>query len=68
MLPQYVALNYITLPDESLNQLVSEGGEFMIDVLQKLAQRIAAISGTTKSLEENINELKIRISVAEKDI
>lgn len=68
LLSQYVALNYTTLPNESLSQLVSEGGEFMIDVAQKLAQRIAANSGTTKSLEEQINELKAKINVIEKDV
>jgi hypothetical protein len=68
LLSQYVALDYTTLPKESLHQLISEAGEFMIDVSQKLAQRIAANSGTTKSLKEHIDELKVRISVAEKDI
>uniref|UniRef100_A0A093XBI1 BTB domain-containing protein n=1 Tax=Talaromyces marneffei PM1 TaxID=1077442 RepID=A0A093XBI1_TALMA len=62
LLSQYVALNFTSIPTESLEMLVSAGGEFMVDVAQKLARRIATSGRSTESLEEHINELETKIN------
>ncbi|EED22637.1 hypothetical protein TSTA_061280 [Talaromyces stipitatus ATCC 10500] len=65
LLAQYVALNFISIPTESLETVVSAGGEFMVDVAQKLAQRIATSGRSTESLEEYIDELKTKVNALE---
>ncbi|PCH00260.1 Hypothetical protein PENO1_039990 [Penicillium occitanis (nom. inval.)] len=61
LLSQYVAQNFTTLPDEGFKSLVSEGGDFMIDVAQKLAQQIATVGRSNQSVDEHIHELEMKI-------
>ncbi|PCG88590.1 Hypothetical protein PENO1_109330 [Penicillium occitanis (nom. inval.)] len=65
LLSQYVALNFTSIPTDSLETLVSGGGEFMVDVAQKLAHRIATSGRSTESLEEYIGELETKVNALE---
>lgn len=40
LLSQYVALHYTRLPTESLDRVMAEGGDFVVDLSHKLARRL----------------------------
>ncbi|KAJ5753697.1 uncharacterized protein N7511_007850 [Penicillium nucicola] len=52
LLSQFVALEYLALSGEEMNKLVAEGGDFMVDVSEKLTRKIGSLS-----LEEKVEEL-----------
>lgn len=54
LLSQFVALRYTTLIGEDLDTLVTEGGEFMVDLSHKLARKMTALSIV---LEEKLEDL-----------
>ncbi|KAJ5985031.1 hypothetical protein N7522_012227 [Penicillium canescens] len=60
LLSQFVALKYTTLLGEEMNKLVTEGGDFMVDVSGKLARKISSMT-----LEETVEELTTKISELE---
>lgn len=62
LLSQYVALRYTTFSDENLDMLISEGGEFMIDLSHKLARRLSMGGSSTESLEKQIDELQVNVN------
>ncbi|KAA8643791.1 uncharacterized protein ATNIH1004_010565 [Aspergillus tanneri] len=45
---------------KKVEQLIAEGGEFMIDLSQKLARRLTVIGIDAQSLEEQIDELQVK--------
>jgi hypothetical protein len=55
-LSQFVALRYTMLSSEDLDALMAEGGDFVIDVLYKLARRLM-----TSPLEERIEVLVSKV-------
>lgn len=57
---QYIALNFTSIPTDSLGTLICAKGEFMFDVAQKLARRIIISGRSTESLDEHINELETK--------
>ncbi|THC92659.1 hypothetical protein EYZ11_007861 [Aspergillus tanneri] len=46
---------------KKVEQLIAEGGEFMIDLSQKLARRLTVIGIDAQSLEEQIDELQVKV-------
>ena len=62
LLSQYVALRYTTFSDENLDMIISEGGEFMIDLSHKLARRLSMSGSSTQSLEKQIDELQLNVN------
>ncbi|OCK78443.1 hypothetical protein K432DRAFT_92432 [Lepidopterella palustris CBS 459.81] len=58
LLSQYVAINYTNLSGEKLDKLVSEGGEFMIDVSNKLTRKINFLTAETKDKEAQLQKLR----------
>lgn len=67
LLSQYIALKQATLSDESLHMLMLEGGGFMIDVSRKLARRLSMSGNSTQSLEEQVDELQLKIEKLESE-
>ncbi|KGO65948.1 Alpha-mannosyltransferase [Penicillium italicum] len=68
LLSQFVALRYTTLVGEDLDELLTEGGEFVVDLSHKLARKLTAIEMVLKR-DENLaqrNE-ELRAESAEKD-
>jgi hypothetical protein len=61
LLSQYVALKYTILSEESMKALITEGGDFMIDVTRKLARRISLSGTSTQSLEGLVDELEMNV-------
>ncbi|KAJ5778947.1 hypothetical protein N7457_006667 [Penicillium paradoxum] len=54
LLSQFVALRYTALGGEDLDTLITEGGEFMVDLSHKLARKLTTIS---TALEERLGDL-----------
>ncbi|KAF7587604.1 hypothetical protein BBP40_007003 [Aspergillus hancockii] len=65
LLSQYVALKYTMLANEMFTQLLEEGGEFLTDLSQKLARRLTISEIGAQSLEEQIDELQIKVNELE---
>ncbi|KAE8389610.1 hypothetical protein BDV23DRAFT_172945 [Aspergillus alliaceus] len=65
LLSQYVALKYTMLANEKFTQLLEEGGEFLTDLSQKLARRLTVSETGAHSLEEQIDELQIKVNELE---
>ncbi|GKZ32509.1 hypothetical protein AbraIFM66950_001978 [Aspergillus brasiliensis] len=61
LLSQYVALNYTMLQSESLDQLMAEGGEFIVDLSHKMARRLNMTGVDAQSLEKQANGLQRKI-------
>ncbi|KAJ5542051.1 hypothetical protein N7461_008054 [Penicillium sp. DV-2018c] len=59
LLSQYVALKYTTISEKSLNPLIAEGGDFMIDVNCKLAQMIRA-QDSAAQMTDNLLMVQMR--------
>ncbi|KAI2670391.1 hypothetical protein CBS147317_9369 [Penicillium roqueforti] len=51
LLSQFVALRYTTLVGEDLDELITEGGEFVVDLSHKLARKLITISIAFKRIE-----------------
>ncbi|KAL7658042.1 hypothetical protein ACMYSQ_004183 [Aspergillus niger] len=62
LLSQYVALNYTKLESESFDQIMAEGGEFMVDLSHKLARRFRMTGLGAQSLAEQMDELQRKIN------
>jgi hypothetical protein len=54
LLSQFIAFKYTALMGEDFDQLITEGGEFMVDVSRKLARKFTSLSST---FQEKIEEL-----------
>ncbi|KAJ5822780.1 hypothetical protein N7447_005120 [Penicillium robsamsonii] len=68
LLSQFVALRYTTLVGEHLDELITEGGEFVVDLSHKLARKLTTISMAFKRIEylTHKNE-ELKAESAEKD-
>jgi hypothetical protein len=55
LLSQYVALNHRSLAGNDLDTLAAEGGEFMVEVFNKVARQNAAHGKRIRSLDEEKN-------------
>jgi hypothetical protein len=68
LLSQFVALRYTTLVSEDLDELITEGGEFVVDLSHKLARKLTAIAMAFKRVEylTHRNE-ELKAESAEKD-
>ncbi|KAJ5375491.1 hypothetical protein N7517_007497 [Penicillium concentricum] len=68
LLSQFVALRYTTLVGEHLDELIAEGGEFVVDLSHKLARKLTNISMVFKRVEylTHKNE-ELKAGSAEKD-
>jgi signal transduction histidine kinase len=68
LLSQFVALRYTTLIGEHLDELITEGGEFVVDLSHKLARKLTTISMAFKRVEylTHKNE-ELKAESAEKD-
>ncbi|KAF7586181.1 hypothetical protein BBP40_009324 [Aspergillus hancockii] len=62
LLSQYVALNYTTFESESFDRLMAEGGDFMVDLSHKLARRLDMNGIGAQSLEEQVDQLQLKIN------
>lgn len=51
LLSQFVALRYTTLVGEDLDELITDGGEFVVDLSHKLARKLATIELAFKRVE-----------------
>lgn len=61
LLSQYIALNYTDLTGEELDALADDGGEFMIDVTNKLATRIATSGHSARLMEDQVGDLTTQV-------
>lgn len=68
LLSQFVALRYATLVGEDLDELITEGGEFVVDLSHKLARKLTTIALAFKRVEylTHRNE-ELKAESAEKD-
>ncbi|KAJ5053317.1 hypothetical protein NUH16_010387 [Penicillium rubens] len=68
LLSQFVALRYTTLAGEDLDELITEGGEFVVDLSHKLARRLTTTAMAFKKVEylTHRNE-ELKAESAEKD-
>ncbi|CAG8896478.1 unnamed protein product [Penicillium egyptiacum] len=68
LLSQFVALRYTTLVGEGLDELITEGGEFVVDLSHKLARKLTTIAMAFKRVEylTHKNE-ELKAESAEKD-
>ncbi|CAG7996401.1 unnamed protein product [Penicillium nalgiovense] len=68
LLSQFVALQYTTLVGEDLDKLITEGGEFVVDLSHKLARKLTTIATAFKRVEylTDRNE-ELKAESAEKD-
>ncbi|OQE19381.1 hypothetical protein PENFLA_c019G10144 [Penicillium flavigenum] len=68
LLSQFVALRYTTLVSEDLDELITEGGEFVVDLSHKLARNLTTIAMAFKRVEylTHRNE-ELKAESAEKD-
>lgn len=55
---QFVALNYTTFTSEDLDSLITQGGEFSLDISHKLARRLITSDACIKSLENEVRKLQ----------
>ncbi|KAL3257019.1 hypothetical protein ABHI18_007133 [Aspergillus niger] len=62
LLSQYVALNYTRLESESFDQIMAEGGEFIVDLSHKLARRLNMSGIGAETLVEQIDDLHLQIN------
>ncbi|GFN17195.1 hypothetical protein AtubIFM55763_004367 [Aspergillus tubingensis] len=68
LLSQYVALNYTKLESESFDQIMAEGGEFMVDLSHKLARRLNMSGIGAETLVEQIDDLQLQINQLSLDL
>ncbi|GLB09929.1 hypothetical protein AtubIFM57258_005861 [Aspergillus tubingensis] len=68
LLSQYVALNYTRLESESFDQIMAEGGEFMVDLSHKLARRLNMSGIGAETLVEQIDDLHLQINQLSLDL
>ncbi|OQE05108.1 hypothetical protein PENVUL_c027G07114 [Penicillium vulpinum] len=68
LLSQFVALRYTTLVGENLDELITEGGEFVVDLSHKLARKLMTMSAAFKRIEYLIQKNEeLKAESAEKD-
>lgn len=71
LLSQFVALRYTTLVGEDLDELITEGGEFVVDLSHKLARKLSTIAMAFKRVEyltRNNEELKAESAEKDKEL
>ncbi|OQD98543.1 hypothetical protein PENSOL_c009G04396 [Penicillium solitum] len=71
LLSQFVALRYTTLVGEDLDELITEGGEFMIDLSHKLARKLSTITMALNRVEyltQKNEELKAESAEKDKEL
>ncbi|KAJ5598431.1 hypothetical protein N7537_008515 [Penicillium hordei] len=71
LLSQFVALRYTTLVGEDLDELITEGGEFVVDLSHKLARKLSTIALAFKRVEyltRNNEELKAESAEKDKEL
>ncbi|KAJ5783809.1 uncharacterized protein N7518_009486 [Penicillium psychrosexuale] len=71
LLSQFVALRYTTLVSEDLDELITEGGEFVVDLSHKLARKLTTISIAFKRIEyltHRNEELKAESAQKDKEL
>jgi len=54
LLSQFVAFKYTTLIGDEFDKLITEGGEFMVDVSRKLARKLTSLSNTFQEKFEDL--------------
>ncbi|PWY82688.1 hypothetical protein BO83DRAFT_414210 [Aspergillus eucalypticola CBS 122712] len=65
LLSQYVAIYYTLftlLGCESFDRVMAEGGDFVVDLSHKLARRLRTTGLGARSLEEQMDELQLKVS------
>ncbi|KAJ5254074.1 hypothetical protein N7524_011254 [Penicillium chrysogenum] len=71
LLAQFVALRYTTLVGEDLDELITEGGEFVVDLSHKLARRLTTTAMAFKRVEyltQRNEELKAESAEKDKEL
>ncbi|KAJ9482907.1 hypothetical protein VN97_g10513 [Penicillium thymicola] len=71
LLSQFVALRYTTLVGEDLDELITEGGEFVVDLSHKLARKLTNIAMAFKTVEyvtQRNEELKAESAEKDKEL
>ncbi|KAF7516667.1 hypothetical protein PCG10_001995 [Penicillium crustosum] len=71
LLSQFVALRYTTLVGEDLDELITEGGEFVVDLSHKLARKLSTITMALKRVEyltQKNEELKAESAEKDKEL
>ncbi|KAJ5521295.1 hypothetical protein N7527_005410 [Penicillium freii] len=71
LLSQFVALRYTTLVGEDLDELITEGGEFVVDLSHKLARKLASTAMAFKRVEyltQKNEELKAESAEKDKEL
>lgn len=71
LLSQFVALRYTTLIGEDLDELITEGGEFVVDLSHKLARKLSTITMALKRVEyltQKNEELKAESAEKDKEL
>ncbi|KAJ5962600.1 hypothetical protein N7501_007541 [Penicillium viridicatum] len=71
LLSQFVALRYTTLVGEDLDELITEGGEFVVDLSHKLARKLTSIAMAFKRVEyltQRNEELKAESAEKDKEL
>lgn len=71
LLSQFVALRYTTLVGEDLDELITEGGEFVVDLSHKLARKLSTITVALKRVEyltQKNEELKAESAEKDKEL
>ncbi|KAJ5932933.1 hypothetical protein N7516_007422 [Penicillium verrucosum] len=71
LLSQFVALRYTTLVGEDLDELITEGGEFVVDLSHKLARKLTSIAVAFKRVEyvtQRNEELKAESAEKDKEL
>ncbi|KAJ5173848.1 uncharacterized protein N7500_001779 [Penicillium coprophilum] len=68
LLSQFVALRYTTLVGDQMDELITEGGEFVVDLSHKLARKLTTMSMVLKRLEYLTHKnQELKAESAEKD-
>jgi len=61
VISHFAAINYTCLMKGEFKELFSEGGDFTVDLGQKISRRLLASGGSTQELEQEIEELEARL-------
>lgn len=61
LVSQFIALNYTNLIKGELQTLLVEGGDFVLDLSDKISTRLRSGGSSSKSLESQIDELEAEV-------